>query len=367
MRGVSEALHALEDRDQNIADLRKWRRNVTAQFEDHQQAITQGHWAAEPYQLPDYLPFQPQSYPIDITRHGELVSRHPNQFPHLPSRHDVPGVVKLTLGDLDAAAEWEMVPQLMPDSQRRPDAITVRQLVENVVMQAIMRRFFMARLELGDQLWKGILRDKDAGQPLEAIAQQSYTKPLQCLDLEQAFERPSLLAERIVFTLGARLGSRMQPPFRAFRARAGVDQFEHIDLLMRVEPQNDTPQLVGIDVTRRFLTEEVWGKGQVQQGSGRSASSGRLRDPATLVGYLPINRTVLSTGAGINWRHTATTWKMKRAHTMVTPEFFLRPDQRLHIARRLLAVMKQSDKVPYYTFEAIDHAYQTTYGQSVGY
>lgn len=368
IREPLETVHFLENKDAQVLQLRAERQRLADQFRNNQAVIAEGGWGrVEPYQLPEYIPFNPQNYVVDITRRGEFVSRRPDQFPHIPQRHELPGVVKLTLGDLDAAAEWEMVPELNPTSQRRPEANRLRQLVEDVTYQAVMRRIFLARLHLSSQIWDGILADRDAGAAWSEVLQHSHTKPLEADTMQHLLVQPSSMAERIMFTLGARLGSKVQPPFRAFRARAGVDRYEHVDLLMRVEPAGEAPRLVGIDVTHLGLPEELWGKSLVQQSGGRSAVRGTLRDPSTLDAHLPVHRTVVSAKAGIEWPRVLAEWQHKRAHTMVTPEYFLRPDQRIYLARRLLAVMKQTDEVPYYTFEGIDQAYQATYGQSVGY
>ncbi|HBY73995.1 MAG TPA: hypothetical protein DEG44_04900, partial [Candidatus Kerfeldbacteria bacterium] len=155
IRGPYDTIRHIEDLDLHIRALREVRAHLQGQFADNMSAIDAGSWSqlAE-YDVPEFIPFDTVTYPVDITRHGKFVSRHPDQFKHLPSRHDVPGIVNLTLGDLDAAAEWDMLPTLNPDSRKRPQANQARQFVEDVKYRALMRRVFIARLLLAEQIWK---------------------------------------------------------------------------------------------------------------------------------------------------------------------------------------------------------------------
>ncbi|EKD78935.1 MAG: hypothetical protein ACD_41C00224G0001 [uncultured bacterium] len=179
-----------------------------------------------------------------------------------------------------------------------------------------------------------------------------------------------MLAERITFTMAARLGSRIAPPFRPFRARAGVDMNEHVDLLLRVEPPDAEPTLVGIDVTTRSTPEDVWGKHFIQRDSGRSAVSHTLRDPATLERHLPAVRSVLATPHGIDWRYVRTIWSDRRGHTTITPEYMIRTDLRSDLGRRILNHVRSPEGRPYYGAAVTQQTYQSVYGQwdhSVGY
>ncbi|MBI4407812.1 MAG: hypothetical protein HY565_04945 [Candidatus Kerfeldbacteria bacterium] len=368
IRGPYNAIHHIEGLDLQIRELRDLRGLLQARFHDNTRRINGGDWSQFDYDLPEFLPLAVTTYPVDITRRGEFVSRHPDQFKHLPSQHDVPGVVKLTLGDLDAAAEWDMLPTLNPDCRKRPQANRTRQLVEDVKYRAIMRRVFVARLLLGAQVWKQATALADQGVSWQDIAARyvvpgNYTKKLTRPTVEGALRHPGMLAERITFTMAARLGSRVAPPFRPFRARAGVDMNEHVDLLLRVEPPDADPTLVGIDITTRTMPEEVWGKYFLQRDSGRSAMSGTLRDPATLERHLAVMRSVLATPDGIDWRYVLQRWSDRRGHTTITPEYTMRADLRSDLGHRILNHVHTPDNQPYYDATVMNKTYMSVYGQ----
>ncbi len=370
IRGPYDAIRRIEDQDVHIRELRELRLRLQEQFANHIAAIQEGNWpAVAEYDLPECIPFETTTYPVDMTRQGEFVSRHPNQFAHLPSRQEVPGVVKLTLGDLDAAAEWDMLPTLNPDSRKRPQSNHARQLIEDVKYRAIMRRVFVARLLLAERIWKRATQLADTGSawpdiPVQYEAEHSQnTAQLIRPQVEEALVKPGMLAERITFTMAARLGSRVAPPFRPFRARAGVDMNEHVDLLMRVEPPKAEPTLVGIDVTTKTAPEDVWRKHFVQRDSGRSATTGTLRDPATLDYHLRAARSVLATPIGIQWLRVLHQWSDRRAHTTITPEYMLRSDHRVELGERMLGYMRTPDGQDYYSSTMIEKTYRSVYGQ----
>lgn len=370
IRGPYDAIRRIEDQDVHIRELRDLRIRLQDQFANHTAAVQEGNWpAVAEYDLPEYIPFETTTYPVDMTRQGEFVSRHPNQFTHLPSRQEVPGVVKLTLGDLDAAAEWDMLPTLNPDSRKRPQSNHCRQLIEDVKYRAVMRRVFVARLLLAERIWKRATQLADGGAAWPDIPAQYEVEPGQAMtqltrpQVETALVKPGMLAERVTFSMAARLGSRVAPPFRPFRARAGVDMNEHVDLLMRVEPANAEPTLVGVDITTKQAPEDLWRKYFVQRDSGRSATTGTLRDPATLDYHLRAARSVLATPSGIEWLRVLHKWSDKRAHTTITPEYMLRSDHRIELGERILGYVHTPDGQDYYSPTVIQKTYRSVYGQ----
>lgn len=369
LRRLTDVIHRIEDQDRNIQDLRALRDQLKGQFEDNTATILTGDWSAPvPYNLPEFAAFQPTFYPVDMTRQGEFVSRHPPQFQHLPSRQDVPGIVKLTLGDLDAAAEWEMLPTLNPDSRRRPKANHMRQLVEDVTYRAVMRRLFIIRQLLGQQIWDAIKDQREKGVSFQDIfhlgtISDQFTTHLTRPQVEQALAALSFVGERVVYTMAARLGSRIEPPFRTFRPRAGEDRYEHVDVLMRVEPPGSDPTLAGVDVTTKQSAQDMWDKHFRQVGQGRSATRGTLRDPANPDHYLPIHRSILSAPYGSDWDGLAKRWLQQRGATMITPEYLMLIDHRAVLGRKALLAVRQPDGTPYYTEDAIEKTYRAVYGQ----
>lgn len=370
-KGPYDTVAYLENQDTNIQALRALRIHLQRQFADHLSAIQRGDLGeGSHYDLPEFIPFNPTTYPVEMTPRGALMSRYPDHFPHLPSHHDPSGeLVELTLGDLEAAAEWGMQAALQPDTRHSIHSVRLRQQVENVRYQAIMRRMFLARLLLADQVWKQVTKLVNEqnipwSQVVEHYRAQSVpAKPLTRPMMEKALLQPGMLAERFTFTLAARLGARSVPPFRVFRARAGVDANEHVDLLLRVEPVRGTPTLAGIDVTTKQRPELVWAKQSLQESSGHHAISHTLRDPATLNKHLPARRSVLSTPDIPNWGYLHNLWLRRRGDTAITPECFMRSDHRGELGKRLLAHVREPNGVSYYSKTSIDSIYAAVYGQ----
>lgn len=370
LRTVKDVVQHLENGDPNIQAIRALREQCTDRFQQNCEAIMTGDWSAPvPYDLPEFAAFHPTTYPVDITRGGEFVSRHLAQFAHLPTRHDVPGIVKLTLGDLDATAEWEMLPTLNPDCRRRPQANRLKQLVEDVTYRAIQRRLYLIRQLLAQQIWDAVNAQRQ--QELLNYQQMQATTQLNSTQVETALASSTgIVAERTVFTMAARLGSRITPPFRTFRARAGEDRYEHVDILMRVEPPESDPTLVGIDVTALDSAQDIWRKHYTQQQSGKVAQRGTMRDPARPEQYLPVHRSVLSAAYASDWDHLVPYWSQQRGVSILTPEYVLLKERRVQLGRKILKAVKHPDGTPYYDKAKIDHTYQALYGeydQSVGY
>lgn len=366
-KGPIEIIHQLERSDTNIVELRQCREQLLRRFVQNRTAISNGDWAAvEPYQVPEYIPIHPMEYPVEVSRRGEFISRQPERFSHLPQRADVPGVVRLSLGDLDAGAEWDLFPVMESTDRHRPAANAARDRIEDVRYQAMLRRLYTARGIYGTQVWQAVFTNKDKSKLSWTNFRETLndtdiqTQRLTATDVEKLLMEDNVLAERMVFTLAARLGGRATPPFRAFQARAGVDTHEHVDVILRVEPPQQDPTLVGLDVTMRVDEESLWNKYYRQRGQGRSAVSGTMRDPATLDRHLSVFREILSIPAGIDWKTLMQRWQ-QRQQTMVTPEYLIQSALRERLANRILQQIKAPNGTKYCSDQTSKKLYQQLY------
>lgn len=349
--------------NRDVQQLRRRRAVVTALYE-HNRAALQNDPTIELQPFPfSELELDIRRYPVRLSRAGELYTADLVNNPHLPRRPDVPGALRLTPGDLHAAAQWGMLPQLEIIGKRSPQDIrAARATVDFVEYQTILRRLFFEKHLYDDQIWDYVSSVGRPGQPMQSIAahlQQCPVHPVIKTDIDRYSVRPSVLAERICFTLLSRLGGRLQPAVSVFQPRAGVDRFKKVDILARVDSPDLEPGLIGIDVTLTNDAESIWNKVQ-RVRPGDIAQVITTTDPSTGKS-LPVHRDVVVWPLQVLPQAVLESWQAKRGTTTLTPEYMVPPNYRELLSRSLLKRICTPNGERLYNDETMATAYAALY------
>jgi hypothetical protein len=323
----------------------------------------------------DFLLEKYRRYPIEVTRQGQIISRDLTKFGFLPHRADL-RLVNLGRGDLDAAAEWGMLPALpvqpeqiegMRPFHRREGAhqalATVARLESTAIISNINLLQHQRIHNLYDANTHGRLPDSVSPPQVGDLTEREMTAELRTLvaesHLEGYNERPEQLAERVAFTLLARMGARMAPAFEVFRSDVGEDVLANVDLLARTHDLIGARSwFTGIDITTAMDQRVVVRK---QTRLDQQPSPFDLADPET--GRSLLARKALVNLRGFDWQHMLKAWEQRRGNTAITPEYFLRFDHRRELAAMAISRLKQLSGEPLYSYESIRKVYESVYGK----
>ena len=185
-------------------------------------------------------------------------------------------------------------------------------------------------------------------------------------DASHFLEEPSVLSERLVWTMLQRLGARLQPNLDVFMARVGTDIFSSVDLIARYEQPAVPPdqaaaiELIGIDVTMIRDPEDLKSKQDVHRAKNRGRV--RLSDPVTHERPRTVYRVMQFDS--INFSQVLTKWRARRGQSTSSPEFEgLTFSDRQSLAREIFQCLVNHRGEPVYTPEAVQQAYRSVYGQ----
>lgn len=323
----------------------------------------------------DFLLEDARRFPIEVTRQGEIVSRDLTTHAFLPHREDL-RVVPLTRGDLDAAAEWDMLPALPMEPgeidkvrpfYRREGAYqalgTVSRLESNVILSVIDRLQHQRIHDLYEANSQRRLAERVEPPSVGDLSEREMTAELRTIlrssRLEQYMERPEQLAERVALTLMARLGSRMVPNYEMFRSDVSEDLLSNVDLLARTHDLvGKRSWITGLDVTIATDQDVIARK---QRRLGPAGNLMEMHDPETR--HLTQGQKTLLHLRGYDWPHMLQLWEQRRGNTTITPEYFLRYDHRRELASQAIGKLRQLSGDPLYSYESIRQVYTKVYGR----
>lgn len=366
-RRARNVYHMLEAQDPRTRALSELRARFTYIHEENNRAIEAGQFAAlQDYPL-DEFPVTIKPYPIRLSRRGSLYTNDLTQHYYLPHRREVPNALIFTVGDLHAAAQWHLIPHLENAAEHRNEEYIRNALraVNDVQYHTFLRMCYTYKHRYDQQLldvigttqeeeekWANLMQDAQAGKVL--------TRDVTPREIEEYLTRPSILAERFVFTLLARLEDRAQPPFTVFQPRAGVERFKKVDLLVRMEPEGEHPWLIGLDVTTTQSAEVIWGK---HIRAGALTRQPTTKDPLTGETLYLYTRLALWPTPMAQPTECYRQWQQQRGDTAVTPEYFIDPAARRRIAEHLLYNLRRPNDEPLYSDETAAALHTTVYGQ----
>lgn len=361
----TQVYHDIIDASSEVEKLRRRRSAVTSIYEENRVALQKDPTAElQPFPFSE-LEVDIRRYPIRLSRAGEFFTADLANNSHLPRRPEVPSALHLTPGDLHAAAQWGMLPQLEIVGRRSPqDVQAARAIIDFVEYQTALRQLFIEKHLFDDQAWDyvGSIRDpKQAAQSSAEHINQCPIRPITHTDIYTYSERPPILAERMSFTLLSRLGGRLQPPISVFQPRAGVDRFKKIDILARVDSPDTEPGLVGIDVTLKNNVRDIWDKSLRTQTPRLTAQPTTTTDPRTGQSS-PVHRDVVVWPFEVSPYAIFELWKVNRGTTTLTPEYMIPPIYRKLLSRSLLKRMCTPGGQRLYDDATIVQAYATLYG-----
>ncbi len=294
-------------------------------------------------------------YDLQISPDGELFTTDIAAHPHLADHQKDTGRLPLTVGDLDAAAQWGMLPKLVTaEQQPAQETQRARLLINRLIYDTLARRSNAEAKLYQNQVWEDMKRHGFDREP------QDIVRPVTAEMVEQALTSHGALAERIAATTLARIGSRCDPPLRVFQANAMQDERLHVDLLARVITDG-SPWVVGIDITTSLDPQNLQTKRNFVERFNGKQHKDQIHDPITQKG-VPLRHALAI------WSRIATpasiinTWKQRRGNTMMTPEYLMSSDDRTLLLAVLLSSIRTMDGNPVYDEDHIIDAYRQTYG-----
>jgi len=357
--------HELLAINPHVQELRQRRDSVTAQFERNRQTLRDDPTAeVESYNLETLIP-DLRRYPVKLSHGGELYTTDFPNNSHLPRRAEVPSALRLTPGDLHAAAQWGIMLQLELSGKRAPQQVqAARALLNFVEYQTALRRLFFEKHVYDDQIWDRIGHQNDrslGSQTMVNLADGFSIQPVTQEQITAYTERPPVLAERMCFTLLARLGGRSLPPLTVFQPRAGVDRFKKVDILARVEQSQTEPWLIGIDVTLTNKPKEIWDKYNRTRDAEQVPKRVVTTDPGSGA-PLVLQRDIVVWPLQVLPEEVLRQWEAQRGTTTITPEYMIPPRYRALLSRSLLKRISSPEDNRVYDDEAIAKTYGEMYG-----
>lgn len=357
--------HELLAHNPHVQELRQRRDSVTTKFEHNREALRDDPTAEiESYNLETLVP-DLRRYPVKLSHGGELYTTDFSNNSHLPRRTEVPSALRLTPGDLHAAAQWGIMPQLELSGKRAPQQVqAARALLNFVEYQTALRRLFFEKHVYDDQVWDLIGHQNDrslVGQSVATLAKDFAQQPVTQEQITAYTERAPVLAERMCFTLLARLGGRSLPPVTVFQPRAGVDRFKKVDILARVEQSQVEPWLVGIDVTLTSKPNEIWDKYNRTRNAEQMPKRVVTTDPGSGE-PLVLQRDIVVWPLQVLPEEVRRQWEIQRGTTTITPEYMIPPQYRALLSRSLLKRICSPEDNRVYDDEAIAKTYSELYG-----
>lgn len=355
----------LEQHDLNIAAVNVQRDRLVDTYQHNRAAIAAGQFHDRQSFAVETIVPNIRHYPIHLSRRGSFYTTDFKANTHLPQRKDIANAIILNPGDLHAAAQWQMLPQL--EQPRTPHNDKTNRAAYDVLNEVefftSLRTLYTKKQLYGNQLWKVIdtawLSSEQRQQLLTTATQSVHTKALDQGSIDAYLTSASVLAERLAFSLLARLGSQLEPHFTVFKPRAGVDRYKKVDLLARTEPTKAEPWLVGLDITMNHRPETIWQKhlDLMSQPPGLTTA-----DPRTGQG-LPLYRDIAVWPTLARPDDCYVRWQQSRGTTTITPEYYMNRAERQEFGENMLGRFCRPSGERLYTNATIDRVYQAVYGQ----
>lgn len=360
--------HILERRDPHIAENRTQRRAAITQYRANETAIQERQFAdIQALPLERYLP-ELQRYPLRVSRHGHLFTNDFKQHYYLPRRRDVPNALAVTTGDLHAAAQWDVLPQITNLDSLPPQQLEqTHRLLNELELRTLLRHFYIEKHLYDDQLLKTTERYAMAHhrRDIAAFMEQADAGKFNAQSVDQAaiadyLTRPSVLAERVAASLLSRVGSHIRPSFKVFSPRAGTDRFKKVDLLAQIQASGAEPWLMGIDITTATQAEVLWEKHL------KMIQDQRPQHTTDLVSgqrYLLKRDNAVWPAADFSPHFCYDRWQKQHQQSLATPEYYMRTKDRAAFVENMLRHFVTPENEPLYEPIAIMAAYQAVYGQ----
>lgn len=360
--------HILERRDPHIAENRTQRRAAIIQYRANETAIQERQFAdIQPLPLEQYLP-NLQRYPLRVSRHGHLFTNDFKQHDYLPRRRDVPHALAVTTGDLHAAAQWDVLPQITNLDSLPPQQLEqTHRLLNELELRTLLRHFYIEKHLYDDQLLKtteryAMTRDR---RDITAFMEQADAGKFNAQLVDQAaiadyLTRPSVLAERVAASLLSRVGAHIRPSFKVFSPRAGTDRFKKVDLLAQIQASGAEPWLMGLDITTATQAEVLWDKHIKMMQDQRPQ---RTTDLLSGQRYLLKRGNAVWPAADFSPHFCYDRWQKQRQQSLATPEYYMRTKDRAAFVENMLRHFVTPENEPLYEPAAISAAYQAVYGQ----
>ncbi len=364
--GIRDILDALSKQSPDLADLAMGPRSdaLRNQLIANFKRIQGGDFESlQAYSLPEYLQTETRYYEVGMNAAGGLIGKA-SDHPHMPSQSD--GTVLFTTGDLHAAAEWDAVP-VLSQSDNQPATLQARKEIEVVKYHLALRRVYAAYLAYSEQLWNTARHLETTtglnGEDLLDFVQT--TKPGSTVRLTTARfaevqNRSGTIAERVAFTVGARLGAHLRPSFEIYRAKPEYDTDRKIDIILRVLSSPQETHLVGFDVTARQLGAELRMKREVQMRANGGSHNTLLRDPATNK-KIPAHLDLLKM-PNVDWPTMVLYWSKHQLSPTETPEYRMSADHLSTLIDEMLSRMKRADGLEFYNTEKVQRVRSQLYG-----
>lgn len=343
-----------------VVELHERQKSLGERYRSNREAL-----ADDPSVVPDSYGLESigpdlRYYGVRLSKRGELFTTDFSAHPHLPRRREVPDALQLTVGDIDAAAQWVMLPKLDVSHQRAPQHEQAARLMINRITYETAQRHLHAEMYLyRQQIWEKM---KSTGQSIEGLLvpemAETIAVPVTSEMIHDHLNQDWVLAERVGATTLARVGSRTQPKLQVFQPSTVEDAMQKVDILARLVDANEQPWIAGLDMTNAHSHAVMRHKAlSMRPNSVRSVS---IRDPLTNR-KVPLHREVAYWPDQAEILQMMKRWETERGSTMITPEYMMSSDARTRLVAMLLYKICTPTGDHVYNDEAIIKAYQTTY------